>query len=75
MSDLEAKRKQIKTGLSRLRLGERPNGGKNYPSFLSPDDITKILLFLSDENVVISMDNGADLTGCCIARIEALIDE
>ncbi len=44
---------EIKTGMGGLRMGARAYNNKNYPSFLSPDDIKTILTFLASKGVVI----------------------
>ncbi len=51
-----SKQTDIKVGLGRLRLSERTHDGTNWPSFLSPDDIQKILGFLVESGVVIKVD-------------------
>lgn len=35
----------------------------------------KLWNYLHSQGVVIRLDNGSDLTGCCIARLESLIEE
>ena len=49
------KQEEVKTGLKGLRMSKRNYNGKNYPSFLSPDDVGKILAYLHSHGVVIKV--------------------
>ena len=53
MDKQQTKQEEIEQGLKKLRLSERPHSGKNWPSFLSPDDVSKILSYLNSQGVVI----------------------
>ena len=53
MDKQQTKQEEIEQGLKKLRLSERPHSGKNWPSFLSPDDVSKILSYLDSQGVVI----------------------
>ncbi len=38
-------------------------------------DALQILKYLDENNVVIRQPNGANLEGCCLARLERLVEE
>ena len=59
--DINEKRKQINKVIWGLRCGG-----------IQPSEAYERLTELG---VLISTDNGEDLTGCCIARIEPLLEE
>lgn len=71
--------KEIRTGLGGLRLGARPHNGKNLPSFLSPDDITKILKYLDGKGVAVRVCENGETAWTKIpyeyCKWERLIDE
>jgi len=52
---------------------EKPHGYELYPDMIDEQTID-ILYYLHSQGVWIRTENGEDLTGCCLARLEPLIE-
>jgi len=62
--EIRAKQRKIQTELGKVRLGARAHNGINYPTFLSPDDVDKILSCLHDNDVVIKVEDSSYVAPC-----------